>query len=573
MVRGFFFNRCQFVSECGKPYYCYRGYYVQGDDNREFHPIILHFSRDEMVFSYHHRDGRVSRVFSIYLADGELNQALFADKIQNYWHEPKWSSPAGLEDKKDEKGKEKSCFRVAPHLTLESYFTLLLPSEAKKEEKRNRLDKIDFRRIMLDFLFELEFSTTFEDENFFLLQPAIQNSLLLDALSRKCLYLRELNRNKDWRPEKLKERPPKPLRMAEEAWLKVCFQEKYLKVFTAAKSLFGSVEDEVSLAVFKNRIGKRQRSRRQLFHNDDADLRNQLATFFLRRYSIVNAFRALLPVPALILVPLALLAMPFGDLLLSLACAGFHHRAIFPTSSGFQIDLWCRVPLCAYFLPIALVLLIIWVYYREKINLFKLMLPRMFFGIMIGWSVFWTSEELWKAGVTTNARNGVMLSTIILAIILMYVFTDIRNKMIRVSGLVVLRRAAALVGFAMLLSMVIGFYAIQFKARPFLENSGFLRLDNTRVLALDITPRMGRLLNGHMEILAFQKIWGGHNYIELIGGKLRPPLSYLEWGNRRTGRFTLYFIWSVMAAQTMMSILAGIILQLLWEDRPITEPL
>jgi len=34
-----------------------------------------------------------------------------------------------------------------------------------------------------------------------------------------------------------------------------------------------------------------------------------------------------------------------------------------------------------------------------------------------------------------------------------------------------------------------------------------------------------------------------------------------------------YYIWSIHLSQFMVSILIGIVFQLLWEDRPITEPL
>ena len=36
---------------------------------------------------------------------------------------------------------------------------------------------------------------------------------------------------------------------------------------------------------------------------------------------------------------------------------------------------------------------------------------------------------------------------------------------------------------------------------------------------------------------------------------------------------TFYYIWKILFSQFLVAMLIGIVLQLLWEDRPITEPL
>jgi hypothetical protein len=91
-------------------------------------------------------------------------------------------------------------------------------------------------------------------------------------------------------------------------------------------------------------------------------------------------------------------------------------------------------------------------------------------------------------------------------------------------------------------------------AEPMLENSGFLTSEKLGI----IDPNHN--LPNEIESLKEQgnrKLFGISNYYSLPSFFGRP----------------FYYIWSVHFSQFMMSILFGIVLQLLWEDRPITEPL
>ena len=46
------------------------------------------------------------------------------------------------------------------------------------------------------------------------------------------------------------------------------------------------------------------------------------------------------------------------------------------------------------------------------------------------------------------------------------------------------------------------------------------------------------------------------------------PVNNVFWPGKE-----IIYIWSVLLSQALMAIFIGVILQLIWEDRPITEPL
>ncbi|MCK5074571.1 MAG: hypothetical protein KAQ98_14160 [Bacteriovoracaceae bacterium] len=479
-----------------------------------------------------------------------------------------------------EKGKKKNFKIINDGLKIKFSYKKKDGEETDEEEWRLNKEilttnKINFRKILLDFLFELEFTNTFEDKNFFHLQPVLQDNKVLDALTRKNTYLLELYHLKDHQQETKKPKLPLKFRKAEKEWLNVCFLESYRDVFASRNSIFLSPEEEAELVLFKTRIGASSRDRSELFTKKDVNLRNQSATFFLRNYSIYSAFRTLLHPAVIYLLPILLLLIPFGDFCLTL-----------PDVPGQLKQL---VGVSSIGIPIMMLAVLIVHYAITRINLFKLLVPRLFLGIMIGWSIFWSTEALWKSTVIAEAGKIFVVNSVFFVLIYLYVFTDIRNKLVRVREAAVLKRAAVLVLFAMLISFVQGFYVLQFQAKPMLENSGFLTSDNPKLFDTKNVSGIKDIKSTGMEhsrlpnSLAIAKITH-----EVTDSSEDHEISILESG--RQGKKTLfgiknfsiaklftgtkfYYIWSIHLSQFMVSILIGIVLQLLWEDRPITEPL
>jgi hypothetical protein len=588
---SYFFKRVEFQDTSLKtPYYLYKGYYTKSEEK---YPVILHFGRDEIVISCMNEQGIIAKVFSFFVAEGGHNQIELTEKIENYWDMPLW--PLTTDNKK---------INITKDLDSISYFRFF------KQKNYNGDNKIDFRRILLDFLFELEYTNTFEDKNFFTLRPTLKNNKLLDAISRKCNYLYELYHVREFEKSKPDQMLPARFINAEKAWLNVCFNEDYSEVFNSKKSVFKPVEEEVELVIFKSVIGKIAKNRTECFTINDSNIRNQSATFFLRQYSLFNAFKTI-KLQILIIFSLLFLFSILSPILNPIVNHCNEASLKLPEQSLAKF-----IGFSDIFLPVIFII-IVGIYYRYTgINIFKLILPRLFLGILLGWSIFWSTSDLWKSALITNVGKVIILDLVLIVIIFLIIYTRIQNRLIRAKGSNFVK-ALHLLLFAMFISFIQGFYVLQFMAEPMLENSDFLKKDNARLfpqktedvnqdkkeikeinvskLAIepmqknessavphtypvsklqeqlmvkatlkDVTLKVEKSIDdsdNNMEILTKQdrKLYGINNYTSL-------PV----WNNKE---FKIYHIWSIHLSQFVMSILNGIIWLLIWEDRPITEPL
>lgn len=630
---NFFFQRKTYSNQkIKKPFYEYKGYFIPCVNSEAHYPLVLTFGKNRMDFLYREESGKTLKVFSLYMAEGDINQELLTKKIENYWKMPLWplNQDLGLcvnstllslsyfsswnEFDYDEECEQfstcklfkRSIERTDNSLSDNSLtFKHQLEGNPKpapilevwdickyhadnKESVYICTDKINFRKILLDFLYELDYANTFEDENFFELQVVLQNNKMLDAISRKCRYLDELYKLRNFERTNSNQSLPKQFIESEKDWLNVCFKESYSNVFASADSVFATVEHEAELATFSSVIGVGRRHRKNYFNKRDSSIRNQLATFFLRQYSMFNAFNVLIPKTLVCFLPLLLLLIPFGDLLLSLINRNSSALGI------FSIGLPCimMIGLSLY-------------YPYKKINLFKLLMPRLSLGVLIGWSVFMSSGDLWKAYLMMNWQKILLLFVVLSIVLFFYIFTDIRNKLIRVKDCVIVRRTLSLILFAVIISLAQGYYVIQFFAEPIYDaDYQFLQTVNKNIFeqksdkkADDKTNVVKKKLsmNSHIlielgEIKEYYKSDKVEQQQEQDGPsgtfnnlKSNVTSTLKSWPNSTRGwvydemktpfGFKLFYMWPVLLTQFMLSIIIGVVLQLLWEDRPITEPL
>ncbi|HLC16946.1 MAG TPA: hypothetical protein VJL89_12050 [Thermodesulfovibrionia bacterium] len=671
---NYFFERSEFDdSLIRKPYYLYKGYYTESEEK---YPVILHFGRDEIVISYKDDKGRIYKVFSINVSEGELNQKELINKIEHYWNMPIWPLKRDISLKVDKDLISISYFtRIYPFDIMgEEFIELRLFAQKQNDFKISKdvidfpkvetwalIDeeiyacKINFRKILLDLLFELEYTTTFEDENFLKLQPVLKNNMLIDAFLRKCHYLYELYHLREFERTKSNQNLPKKFINAEKTWLNACVHKSYLDLFTSEKSIFKTVEEEVELVIFKSFLGKRGKKRTDYFSKEDSAIRNQSATFFLRKYSLYNAFRILTPW-ILIIFPLLLLSILIHSNEVSFKLTEQSLTELkedtiirqlekiknqsFTDEKNFLEELKQLLEkddfekykskilkiardegtlnyfagLSKILLPVILFFIAFIYYWYTGINLFKLIFPRLFLGILLGWSIFWSSSDLWKASLITNAGKIIILDLVLIVIIFLIIYTRIQNRLIRAKGSAFVK-ALHLLLFAMFISFIQGFYVLQFQAEPMLENSDFLKKDNARLFQpepTEVDDKIKEINVNELAIRPIRKNEPSSTYPVYHTSKLQEPImveaklndvtltvkknnddcdnnieclknqkdrklyeinnytSLTVWKNKE---FKIYHIWSIHLSQFVMSILIGIIWLLIWEDRPITEPL
>jgi len=208
-------------------------------------------------------------------------------------------------------------------------------------------------------------------------------------------------------------------------------------------------------------------------------------------------------------------------------------------------------------------------------------------------------------------------------------------------------KSVNLIAMALVLSFVIGFYVIQFFAKPLIENSGFLEDERAynRLPAKDQDDESNISMKTQLYDFFMKKAtlkgttwpWELHDYVEYLlneddssgvrrnnTGMYPEKMQLREFFNENAvreeipwswdlhddveyiygkddhkeaddscGRSTagpkhshfiglfgtkakeksIIYIWSILLSQFVVSILIGVVLQLLWEDRAITEPL
>ena len=85
---NFFFQRQEFIPpEIHKPYYTYLGYFLQKDEKKgidERYPISIYFGKDEIAVYYTRDDNQLLKIFSLYVAEGEINQNMLSKKVEDY---------------------------------------------------------------------------------------------------------------------------------------------------------------------------------------------------------------------------------------------------------------------------------------------------------------------------------------------------------------------------------------------------------------------------------------------------------------------------------------------------------
>ena len=607
MSREVFFKKSNKLDEDNRVY-LYKGFYLKDKNNKKFYPISVVVSNKAINFLYtSYSKGKTLSIFKIDLLEGSINQKQTIKKIETYWH---FSSIQlnTFEDKDIEKA------YISPLLVKTGFFSDLFQFDIEidkqrfqkysyfdignKEDYRVEIvhnkreirfylkdkeigrwwfeveendrkflistDKINFIHIFLDFLYEILYTKTFSDKGTKQYLEKIYDNPLFIALLAKFEYLDTLYKI---RQEKIKTGDDlrKDFLEKEKNWANVLIDETFYPLFISSKSVFLNIEDEMSNLMFNTQIGKYKKSRVELLSKErmedefaahfekhyDQHLITEVSGFFLRRFNLKDAFRSIFP-----------------------KFKGFTHwiMVIFFIISAFGDFLIYKFTGKYFYLNMSLPLLAIsfmaiW-YSMRKINLFKLFLPRLFLGILIGWLSFAMTADLWKDYLIKSCNKIIILDLALLIIIFSFIFTTIRNRLKRIRDKEVLKRSAFLVIFASSVSLFQGFYITQLEAKEILSVSDFF----------------GKLVENSNEKkentdgYVCEPIILDINDNKSIDKYCKPIKEVIKEGNFeisyiKTDSFTIYYLWKILASQFLVAILIGIVLQLLWEEKSITEPL
>ncbi|MEO5357356.1 MAG: hypothetical protein H7844_08665 [Nitrospirae bacterium YQR-1] len=299
---------------------------------------------------------------------------------------------------------------------------------------------------------------------------------------------------------------------------------------------------------------------------DDYLLRNRLANFYLSEYSLLRALEIIPKKFVIYFLPVSLFLIFPGEFLMYYLFGDACFSGTFPLV-----------------LPILIAIIILYYLWKLKLNLFKLFLPRMSLGILIGWTVLLNTEGLWKMTLILEASTIVIIDTVVICIVSVFIYTKIKNRVHRATIVMTIGRTLVIIIFALLISFLQGFYIIQFFGKPMIENSGILAkiFDNTtsdNISSIDVILNKSKEeLNDDRDNKTLAQLYSTtfykpsnnisiKNYYSISFGR---PLSHFDFFKKHKIRY----IFSILSLYSFISILTGAVFQLVWGDKPMTDPL
>lgn len=194
-------------------------------------------------------------------------------------------------------------------------------------------------------------------------------------------------------------------------------------------------------------------------------------------------------------------------------------------TDSWDLKVWYNVFPLLFFVAVesvCLILLAVWmIRFRSYYLWFKLLLPRLLGGIVVGYLPLLLSEEIWGFAWQVEPLEGVLIVGTAVLFSFYYLFTEIRNVVQNTITAIYRGLRIGVIGLAE--SFLVGIFAQDLLARPFVTGMG--KIDDYEAL----NPVTG-----------------------LLGGLIYPKV------------LLLYF---------PLALLIGIFVQIIWEEKPITHPI
>lgn len=342
------------------------------------------------------------------------------------------------------------------------------------------IDKyIFFRKLVLDFLFDLEHTGIFENSPYYqdIVRLLLSNPFFSAIRAKSAYYYDRQNYINNRADNDARLFYAKKLEAAEKRWLNLLLAESTCELFMSAKeNWFHPVEQEYSNVLFNKNKFDRSRWRRLLEGKDkqvgdeNMAILRKSASWYLRRYNFKRAAISVLQYredkkPTAI--GLGILAF-----LLVLLLGSLYHSDWLENSKDYFGD---AVFYASYGMLGVVVgsISILVIYRRFLLPIIGLMMPRLIMAIASTWIFFTTSEELWKISFDVSFSEEWWIVLLILPVSsfmileLKRIAPDVKTKELFPRAFIIL-----VIGF--FFSLLIGTIFIHATAERMLCRSGYL---------------------------------------------------------------------------------------------------
>jgi len=331
-----------------------------------------------------------------------------------------------------------------------------------------------FRKLILDFLYDLEHSHIFENSpHYEEIEVRLKANFFFNAIASKVAYYhnrRLYTKNKNDRD--VKDLYSHKLKPSEAQWLKILRIKQSCQIFWKSGGWFEKVEDEYEKVLFskKDRFDRFKWQHKLAKKDEDnilesAEIIKDSIRWFLRRYNFSNAFKTLLCSKDK--------GIPFLFAIIFLCLF------LFPVivNSEFSENITDKnISFIVYFFIGSIVGLILFTsrYWRFLQSIVGLIMPRMIMAISSAWLIFVITEELLKVSFDIPLFEHKYKLIILLVPVILFMAMEIRNLAKDISTWKIIKRVTIILIISFFYSILTGLFFTNLSTKRMLCRSGYL---------------------------------------------------------------------------------------------------
>jgi len=455
------------------------------------------------------------------------------------------------------------------------------------------------RKLILDFIFDLEHSNVFEaSPNYEEIEVHLRENYFFSAISAKASYYynrKAYNENID--NEAVSDIYAKRLAGAEIQWLNNIRSSSAVETFRYQK-WFSIVEEEYNEVLFSKEF-PRVKWRAQLVKNSSENyaegnkkILRESARWYLRRYNFSKGMKSIFQFYSRRKTSVFLLAV-ITFFIMPLVIYSNNQSLIYNNIND-------KVIAYIFYIFLGIIPFIVFVsllLYRMFLPLLSAMLPRLLMAIASAWLFFSTTEELVKSSFDVQILDINKLWVFLLIIpVIAFMSIEINNMAPDIKPKILIKRMLTLLGIGFIYSLLIGIFFTNSLTETILVRSGYLtEFYSSEVDSLDV-QMSGRLYLGrdssalklNKRAIPYYKLSENRTNSGIYDKEKYEYLNFVKYNLTWLSLDSLRLRYDIpvlkgvpsfevfpgmLIYRAIFALFIGIFIQLIFEDKPITEPL
>jgi hypothetical protein len=449
---------------------------------------------------------------------------------------------------------------------------------------------ITYRQLILDFLFDLEHSQVFINSPYYeKAEESLRQDLFFSSLASKYdfYYKKELlkkgkeayqkdevmrikevedgkmtNENlKKWQSNRQSviKKLYDDYILARNQWLEIICSPGMDKIINPVNNWFTTIEKEHRNIYFKDNIPENSKFIKNISTtNESKIIWKNSSKWFLRRYDFISAARLAMPIQGNLFLLLSLVLLMFVYILVSL----FFDSKLFE----FDFALLIKIPLS---LIIFVQLFVILGYLKTRLFLMELSLPRILMASTSAWLLLISSDEGWRSHFDFNINYSIIIGIIITIVLFLFMIREVQNlTLLKIKNLLLRVTIVFLIGLSY--SLVVGALYSSFMAKTLLTRTEIVNdyfnesksFDNEQ--AWKYKEQKVNVTFEDFTQIPSKKFLGNDTECNIMY-KYQLNIPFVD------DSFSLYLFPGMLVINSFLALFIGIFLQLIFEEKPVTE--